>query len=1403
MVDLHVHTMYSLLDSMIKPKELIEKIKEQGKTAICITDHGHLYGNVEMYQLCKKNNIKYLHGCEIYVCDNVYEKDKNNKYYHLILIAINETGRKNLNLIVTEGNQYKYYGKPRVAFSRLKNYSEGLLACSACMIGELDKALLNNDYDKAKDIVVKYKYAFNNRYFIELQSHLDQNQVYLNKQLIKLAEETNTPYIITTDAHYLSKEDQEYHSVFVQINQDREVGETYNDCYIQSEEEIYEKCSYLPKEKIFKALSNTDKIAEMCNVELPLSAPIMPVEKVPEPFHTQIDYLWHLCKLGWVSRKINLKSEQEKNIYRERLKYEMTAIEKMGFEGYYLFVWGYANSVRRRGIARGSGGGSLVAYLIKIVDIDPIRHGLYFERFIDVSALPLLEEGKITKKELKVPDFDLDFGKTDRDKVLQFVIGRYSQDRVACLGSFQYMKAKGAIKDVGRVLNIPFEITNEMTKNLGDATIEEALDLGLLQKYEDNYPQLFVYARKLAGLPKSFSAHPCFPKGTLVKTDKGYKDISVVEVGDKVLTHTGQYKLVVDTMSRMASELYQIKVKGSLPIWCTPNHPFYAKKRLSSHRKHIMYSEPQWVSADNLSKLDKVFCPINNLEVIPHYKNLPTDSQDFWWIVGRYIGDGWCVYHEQPRNTKELIICCNKNNNELQEITSVLDKLFDYRYIEENTTFKIFIKNIELFEYLQQFGKHVYGKKITNDILNLPNDLLECFLQGYISADGYLDVRQNLYYCKTDSQQLALGLNQCVAKLYHNVCGLTIIPSDTDITKGKTVQSKEKYVVFFARHNIKSDKFNYDSELNGLWIQINDIQKSVEHIYKTVYNLSVLDDNSYTVSNIAVHNCGKVACPQSTVYYSAVDINDEGDYIIEGDMHTAEDLGLVKADFLGLRTVDIIYDTLDLIGKDYEYIAPHNTNFDDRQVWAAFSKGLTEGIFQFESAGMKGTLIDMECSSLEDLTVANALYRPGAMAFISNYNNRKKGIEEFEFLHPDLKNILGNSYGIIVYQEQLIEIGRLAGLRNPDELRKATAKKKAELMAKIEPELKNGLMQRGWTQEQVDTLWDTILDFARYSFNKSHACAYAIIAYICMFLKIHHTKEFMCSWINSYIGKNEHLSPCLTEAKRMGVKVYDPVWGRAYPVTRLFEDGIVLGIASIKFCNEDMARQLTNLYSSKKYYNDFVSLLKDIRTETNINARQLNVLIGINFFKDFGQNKYLSDIVSLYDDLGEVSQIKKNKIPELNQKYGLTENIIRAHSNKETAKIFKELDTVGIINKLTTTIPNRSFTVREQVKFEMDNLQYTDYHNNQVSDKFWIVVFVKTYKDETKPYLTLHNIKTGEKKNTKIKQGNRFIESPFGLYSILKIENFSQQFKTKQIGGKWQKTDEIEDILENWTVIQK
>ena len=237
--------------------------------------------------------------------------------------------------------------------------------------------------------------------------------------------------------------------------------------------------------------------------------------------------------------------------------------------------------------------------------------------------------------------------------------------------------------------------------------------------------------------------------------------------------------------------------------------------------------------------------------------------------------------------------------------------------------------------------------------------------------------------------------------------------------------------------------------------------------------------------SFGAHPCGLVIAQDSADTYNAVEFNpDTNTWVLQGDMHTADDLGLVKCDFLGLRTLDVIYDTLDMIGKDYNYIAPHKIDTSDREVWAEFAAGHTDCIFQFESDGMKSMLKDMYCNCIEDLSVSNALYRPGAKAFIPNYINRKKGIEEIKYIHPDLEPILKKTYGIIIFQEQLIEIGKLAGLSNPDELRKATAKKKPELMAKIEPLLKNGLMGRGWTKEQCNKLWETILDFAKYSFNK-------------------------------------------------------------------------------------------------------------------------------------------------------------------------------------------------------------------------------------------------------------------------------------------------------------------------------
>ena len=543
--------------------------------------------------------------------------------------------------------------------------------------------------------------------------------------------------------------------------------------------------------------------------------------------------------------------------------------------------------------------------------------------------------------------------------------------------------------------------------------------------------------------------------------------------------------------------------------------------------------------------------------------------------------------------------------------------------------------------------------------------------------------------------------------------------------------------------------------------------------------------------SFGVHPCGRVLCVQQTNYYNATEVANDGTCVLQGDMHDAEDLGLVKIDLLGLRTIDVIYDVLDMIGKTYDYVSPQYNKFDDAEVYKSFRNGNTGGIFQFESSGMKHTLKSIRCSSLADLTVANALFRPGSMAFIQNYADRKAGKERVSYLHRDLEPILKDTYGIIVFQEQLIQIGRLAGLRNPDALRKATAKKKAELLEELKPELFDGLKKRGWSDKQMETLWDMMLDFAKYSFNKcvsgdtvimklgvtnskfnpsieemyrimndkdyaiksghldlhkkykrngygnalsmfedlrirknkivdiqqsgvrplyrvttesgetiectdnhkfptpngnvmlrdlkegdvlyikreyeaeaktsriasieytrtamtydvtmadpahtfisesglvtcnSHALAYAMTAYICMYLKVHHPSEFITAWINSYRGDLDKIPVCVAEAKRMGVKVKIPEWKNCSGRAQLKDGVVYIGTQCIKQCNPGIATQLIEI-NQQFHPKTFVDVLKCITEYSTIKKDQLEAMIQLNFFKEFGGNCQLMQIL--------------------------------------------------------------------------------------------------------------------------------------------------------------------------------
>jgi len=1046
MIHTHVHTKYSLRDSIIDYDDLINRLKSINQNAIAITDHGNIHASVSIYKRLKKENIKYIHGCEMYICDDTNIKDQNNKYYHLVLLCKNETGRINLNKLISISNlSENFYSKPRIDFEKLKQHKDGLLVLSACLAGEISKFLLIDDYEKAKEIALKYKNEFGNDYYLEIQARNDNKQIEINKKIVVLAKELNIPIVVTTDAHFVTKEDKKYHDVYSFNSSYKEEGEGYVDCYIQSEEEIRSNLSYLDAEIISQAINNTHEIANKCNVELPLSAPIIPHIDIPSQYSNEKEWVIDICQKGFEERGINKLPEKERKVYYDRYQYELNAVEEMGFLGYYLLVYTYANKVKRRGIARGSGGGSLLCYLMNITDIDPIEHKLYFERFIDVGALDALREGKITRKELKVPDVDLDFGTHDREKIIQFLINKYGQQHVACIGRFNYNKSRGTLTDIGRALGIEFNEVKEITKSLEDYELNDVLDLieinknnpnkpdivKKFEKYIEKYPELFAISKKLIGLPSSFGLHPC---------------------------------------------------------------------------------------------------------------------------------------------------------------------------------------------------------------------------------------------------------------------GRVIVMQDLD-------------------------------------------------------------------------------------YYTASCYHENGERYLQGDMHDIEDLGIVKIDALGLRTVDVIYDTLELISKDYEYINPKKLDFSDERVLDIFKNGDTVGIFQFESYGMQATLRDMQPTGIEDLSVANALYRPGAMTYIKNYCNRKHGKEEITYLHKDLMPILSNTYGIMVFQEQLIEIGRLANLRNPDKLRKATGKKDEKLLIEVHEELKQNLINKGWTEEQFNQLWSDMLQFAKYAFNKSHSSAYAIIAFITAKLKAYHPLEFYVSLMNSYIEDSSQY------IKNNATIIYEDIINHGYVMNKfdfrqnhkkcnIYNGKINYAIPLIKHCNRQIAEELYEIRNNQ--YNNFIELLYDINQKTSINSAQLDILVRLGFFNEFGNSRLLNGLVEYFNFFkqGSAKQISVDKIKD-NQ---ILDNIIKRHSRlSPSGKTYMDLNVKAILNDIEEWMKCnnvRDYPIKEKMNTQIEYLGFANLTTGREEDKRKLLVLnVKPLVSQKYNKIwayAIDEISIGSgKKNRLTIWANKFDKKPLQINDIL------------------------------------
>ena len=589
---LHTHTEYSLLDGEASIKKLVARVKEHGMDSCAITDHGSMYGVVDFYREAKAQGIHPVIGCEVYMAprsrfDKVHDID--NKTSHLILLAENQKGYKNLIKLVSAGYIDGFYYKPRIDFEMLKEHSEGIIALSACIAGEVPKALLRGDYDEAKKIALKYAEVLGkDNYFLEIQDHGLSEQKRIIPDMLRLSEETGIGLVATNDIHYLKKEDAKYQDVLMCIQMEKKVDDPdrmkfeTEEFYIKSPEEMMSLFEYVPQ-----AIENTEKIAKRCNVDFDFGTRHLPAYAVPDG-KDAFEYLRELCQSGLEKRYSPVSDELQK-----RLDYELGVIKSMGFVDYFLIVWDFIHFAKNNGVmvgpGRGSAAGSIVAYSLGITTVDPIKYGLIFERFLNPERVSM-------------PDIDIDFAPNGRQKIIDYVVEKYGEGQVAQIITFGTMKAKLAIRDVGRALDIPYAEVDKVAKLVPfdlKMTISKALDISTeLHALYENDPQikeLLDTSMALEGLPRHASTHAAgvvitsepivnyvplqlnsenfittqFTKDTvenlgLLKMDfLGLRNLTVIENAVKIIKRTRGIDLNMDEIDYDCKEVYELISSGN------------------------------------------------------------------------------------------------------------------------------------------------------------------------------------------------------------------------------------------------------------------------------------------------------------------------------------------------------------------------------------------------------------------------------------------------------------------------------------------------------------------------------------------------------------------------------------------------------------------------------------------------------------------------------------------------------------------------------------------------------------------------------------------------------------------------------------------------------------------------
>ena len=1325
----HRHSTYTnprISDSIATNRDYAKRAVDLGHGIISSCEHGWQGRYIEAYELAKEYNLKFIFGAEAYWVKDRFEKDRSN--CHIFIAARNENGRQAINDILSEANITGFYGQPRLDISLIMSLPPNdVIVTTACVA-----------YWKYEDVdIITKRFAdyFGKNFFLEVQYHNTDAQRNLNSHILDLKQKYDLQIIMGCDSHYIS-----------------EGGSNERDNYLVSKGMIYDdesgwyldypdgdtaykrfanQCT-LSHEQILEAIGNTNVFLEVEEYNNPcFTKDIKMPTLYGECNQDEKDKIYK--DLVWSQWEIAKKeiSPNEWAKYEEEIKRETDIVITTKHADYFLDDY----HIVKRGIEKGgvitpSGRGSGVSFytnkLLGFTDVDRIaaKVKMYPERFM--SPTRILETKSLADLDLNLGTVSI-FAEAQRE-----ILG---DDHAYPMLAYGTLKPKAAWKMYAKSQSVDFDLANEVSGQIEkyEAAIKHANeddkdDINILDYIDKQFHDVYKESEKYLGVISDWKIHPCLTENALILTTDGYKKINEVNIGDQVLSHTGKFNKVLNTMSRLSNEYYEFTV-GGITTEVTGNHPVYVITNTVSNNGSILgRSEPYWKPISELTRNDLIgFSNIHEPSEIPIYQNVQTDNKEFWWIVGRYLGDGYLTESNRIYSPiRRINISCHIK--EIDEITKKLDAI-QIKYHIANTkgnSCEVAFYGQYIWKFLKQFGQYAHGKFLPHFVYLLPDNLLKSLVDGYMSADGYFSEKQCTYV--TVSEQLAYGMQLCVQKAYKVNCLLTFRKPAEGCINGKHFIRRKAFRGTYSYNPIKKQRNVYIGDHAWSHFKAKKIDQQVK-----VYNLEVENDQSYTANNIMFHNCSYLLYQGSIrKEIGLVKIKENLCCIMDGKW--AEDYKFLKNDLLKVSVVELIDKVYKRIG-----IKRHSVNellaicTPDNKVWDVYKTGCTLGINQVEQPATKSRVMKYQPHNISELCAFVAAIRPGFKSMYKKFENRERfeyGIRAFDELiqTPEMPNTF------ILYQEMAMAALNYADIPMSEcyDVIKNIAKKRSEKVLKYKEQFlvsfKNAIINtEGKEEKEAEKLshniWQILEDSVRYMFNASHSYCVAIDSLFGAYLKTYYPLQFYEVFLSicENNGEKDRLNEAKEEAEEY-FKINFPPYRFRQDNRNISSDAtnnaISKSLSSIKGFGNNVAEILFNIKDNS--FTFFIDILFEL-SSSSIQLPQIDKLIKIDYFNEFGNAKELTEIKRWFDILkqGAAKQLSREHV------VAEIESIVGSHVSGQKkdgspSKSFSVVDMYGLLTSLEKYIKSKNIedhSYQEKMQVQLEILGYVDLTTNVPDDR--------------------------------------------------------------------------------------